>query len=153
MNYSQGKIYKIVDNTIDNIYIGSSCQKQLRKRLQQHVSNYKRYLKGEKGNCTSFDIIKNGNYDIILIEEYPCMNKMQLHKRERYHIENNKCVNKHIPGRIKGEYNKVWEDKNKEHRKQYKKDNRERNQMLERKRYKFKRDCDYLCCIDISIFQ
>ena len=132
MNYSQGKIYKIVDNTTDNIYIGSSCQNQLRKRLQQHVSDYKRYIEGKKGNCTSFDIIKNGNYDIILIEEYPCMNKMQLHKRESY---------------------KNWRNNNIEHIKQYRKDNRERKQMLENKRRKFKRDCDYLCCIDISIFQ
>ena len=81
------------------------------------------------------------------------MNKMQLHKRERYHIENNKCVNKHIPGRTDKESYKNWRNNNIEHIKQYRKDNRERKQMLENKRRKFKRDCDYLCCIDISFFQ
>ncbi len=32
--------------------------------------------------------------EIFLIEEYPCKNKHQLLARERYHIENNDCVNK-----------------------------------------------------------
>ncbi len=164
MNYSQGKIYKIVDNTTDNIYIGSTCQKYIRKRLSEHVSTYKGYLKGKRRYTSSAEIIKNGNYDIILIEDYPCMRKDQLHKRERYHIENNKCVNKVIPGRTHKESNKNWRDNNKEYvkesnknwrdnNKEYDKDNKERKLMLERKRYKFKRDCDYLCCIDISIFQ
>ena len=179
MNYSQGKIYKIVDNTNDNIYIGSTCQKQLRKRLSQHVADYKKYIKNKKINCSSTEIIKNGNYDIILIEEYPCMNKMQLHKRERYHIENNKCINKSIPGRTRHEWHidnkeynnklskiwrnnnkelftqlqKNWRNNNKDYRHKYYIDNKERELMMKRQRNKFKKDCDYLCSIDITIFQ
>ena len=53
MNYSQGKIYKIVDNTTDNIYIGSTCQKYIRKRLSEHVYDYKGYLIGERNYRTS----------------------------------------------------------------------------------------------------
>jgi hypothetical protein len=210
VDYSKAKIYKIVDNTNDNIYIGSTCQ-PLRKRLSQHKS---------KMDCSSREIIKNGNYDIILIEDYPCMRKEQLHARERYHIENNQCVNKEIPGRTeeeKKEYNKEWREKNKEYNKEYYKEwreknkekikeynkeyskewreknkeykkeydkewreknkeykkeynqnnkekikennekykqkNRERIRLLERIRRAYKRDCDYLCNIDISIFQ
>ena len=39
----KGKIYQIVDNTNDNIYIGSTCC-SLKKRLSNHKSAYKRFL-------------------------------------------------------------------------------------------------------------
>ena len=41
----QAKIYKIVDNTNDNTYIGSTCQR-LKRRLVKHECDYKRFLKG-----------------------------------------------------------------------------------------------------------
>ena len=64
----QAKIYKIVDNTNDNIYIGSTC-KTLQRRLSKHKSDYKRFLKGLRRNITSFDILKNNNYKIELLED------------------------------------------------------------------------------------
>ena len=33
VNYQLGKIYKIVDNTNGNIYIGSTCEPTLARRL------------------------------------------------------------------------------------------------------------------------
>ena len=81
-DYKQGKIYKIVDLTTENnIYVGSTCQ-TLEKRLSGHVWDYSRnkYL-------TSSEVLKNGNYEIVLIENYPCDSKFELHKRERYFIE------------------------------------------------------------------
>ena len=42
-------------------------------------------------------IIETGDYDIVLVEEYPCSTKDELFKRERYYIENNTCINKHAP--------------------------------------------------------
>ncbi len=53
---------------------------------------------------TSFKILENNNYEIILIENYSCNSKDELHKQERFHIENNTCVNIHIPGRTQSEY-------------------------------------------------
>ena len=44
-------------------------------------------------------IILRGDYAIVLIENYPCNNKEELHRRERYHIESNECINKRIPTR------------------------------------------------------
>ena len=41
VNYQQGKIYKIVDKTNNNIYIGSTAEKYLSKRLQKHIAHYK----------------------------------------------------------------------------------------------------------------
>ena len=77
------KIYKIIDNTNGNIYIGKTTQ-TLKKRLTQHKSHK---------NCMAREIIKNGDYKIELIEE------TEDETRERYWIENTECVNKMFPGR------------------------------------------------------
>lgn len=94
--YKNAKIYKIVDNTNGNIYIGSTCKK-LCQRLGQHVSSFKQYLSNKeyiKPYLTSFEILKNGNYQIVLIEEYKtCENIEQLRKKEREYIDNIECVN------------------------------------------------------------
>lgn len=100
--YNNGKIYKIVDNTDNNIYIGSTCQKYLSRRLAGHRADYNKY-KNIK-NLTSFKILKNNNYYIELIENYPCSDRYELEKRERFYIENNNCVNKAIPTQTKKEY-------------------------------------------------
>ena len=84
--YQNAKIYKIVDTTNDNIYVGSTCKK-LCQRLANHRSKYTAYLKGKCHFVTSFIILENNNYDIILLEECPCENKEQLHAKERYYIE------------------------------------------------------------------
>jgi len=102
--YNNGKIYRIVDNTNGDVYIGSTTKKYLSDRLSEHRCDYKRFLKGKKNNCRSGDIIKNGDFNIILIENYPCNSKKELTARERYFIENNKCINKVIPGRTNKEY-------------------------------------------------
>ena len=97
-DYKQGKIYKIVDLTTENnIYVGSTCQ-TLEKRLSGHVKDYKcnKYV-------TSYEVLKNGNYEIQLIENYPCDSKYELFKRERYFIETMNCVNQVIPTRTNRE--------------------------------------------------
>ncbi len=104
VNYQDGKIYKIVDNTNDNVYIGSTC-KLLCQRLAQHVYEFNLHLKGIKKNLSSFKVLENGNYDIILIEKFPCEDKEELHKKERFYIENTEnCINKMIPSRSQKEY-------------------------------------------------
>jgi hypothetical protein len=64
---------------------------------------YKSYVKNKKGFVTSFKIIEHGNVDIILIEEYKATNRIDLHKKEREHIEKQLCVNHTIPTRTKQE--------------------------------------------------
>lgn len=105
VNYQEGKIYRLVCNSTGLTYFGSTGQKYLSQRLKGHISTYKAYLKDNSRDClTSFKIIENGNYEIILVETYPCNSKDELLKRERYHIENNECVNKIIPTRTKAQY-------------------------------------------------
>jgi len=105
VNYSNSKIYKIVDMTNDNIYIGSTTQK-LSTRLASHRRKYKDYLNGNYDFTRSFDIIKNGNFRIELIELFPCETKEELHAREGALIRNSVCVNKYIPGRSSKEWRK-----------------------------------------------
>jgi hypothetical protein len=118
-DYSKGKIYKIVDNTTGNIYIGSTT-KELNERLSGHYYDYKKCLAGkETGYVTSFEILKNGDYYIELIEDCPSHNRSELEERERYYIENNKCVNKTIPGRTDREYCEARRDIKRAYDKEY----------------------------------
>ena len=64
------------------------------QRLAQHVCSYKRWLNGKTHFVTSFKIIEQGNYDIVLIEKYPCNSKEELHARESYYSQTIPCVNK-----------------------------------------------------------
>ena len=113
IRYENGKIYKIVDNTNGNIYIGSTIN-SLSYRLSGHKTKYKSYLEGKCHNTRSFDIIKNNNYRIELLENYPCNNKKELETRERDYIEDNNCLNKAIPTRTDKEYRKYYEEKRKQ---------------------------------------
>lgn len=124
-NFKNGKVYKIIDKTNGNVYIGSTCQ-TLSQRLTQHKANYKQYLKGNTGNnTTSFEILKNNNYEIVLLEN--CNNitsKDELHTRERYYIDSLECVNKCRPGVFnelgKEQYKKHWVENNKDKLDSYK---------------------------------
>jgi hypothetical protein len=110
IDYSKGKIYKIVDYTNNNNYIGSTCEPILARRLAGHVGCYRSYLNGKQNFVTSFKILENGNYNILLIEEYPCETKDQLLAREGHYIETMDCINKCKAGALnelgRTEYNK-----------------------------------------------
>ena len=121
-NYSNGKIYKIVCNTTNKIYIGSTTQ-SLTSRLGQHKCNYKRFLNGLKLTDSVFEVLENSDYVIILIENFNCNSKKDLFIRERYYIEKTECVNKNLPIRTRKEYCEA----NKERKKQYDKIHKELN--------------------------
>jgi hypothetical protein len=106
VNYQLGKIYRIVCNTTGLTYVGSTCEPTLARRLQYHKAHYNTFLKGGRKNITSFDVLKNANYEIILIELCPCDSKDELYKRERFYIETMECVNIRIPSRNTNEINK-----------------------------------------------
>jgi hypothetical protein len=108
----------VVCNITGKIYIGSTC-KELSNRLAGHRSDHKRYLAGIGNYVSSFEIIKNGNYDIILIEVVNAKNKMELRQRERHHIDSNECVNRLLPSRTKQQWNSDNADRIKATDKQY----------------------------------
>lgn len=95
-DYQNGKIYKLVNDENDDIYVGSTTQ-ILPKRLGDHKNKYKRHSNGKSGYVTSFNILKYPSCKIILVENFPCNSKYELEARERYYIETLKCVNKIKP--------------------------------------------------------
>ena len=105
-NYQNGKIYKIVSFQTDKVYVGSTTQ-SLSKRMVDHKSMCK--TRPDKGT-TSKQILAYDDATIVLIENYGCDDKAELHARERHWIETLDCVNKCIPGRTM----KEWTDDNRE---------------------------------------
>ena len=131
--YSRGKIYKLVNDIDDEIYVGSTCS-PLYVRLAGHkMTSY----------CTPkrqvyAHVLKIGweNVDIVLIEEFPCDSKMQLHKRERYWIEELKpSLNKSIPTRTAAEYRKEHKEERRAGKKKYRENNREKV-LADKKKYR-----------------
>ena len=97
-DYQKGKIYKLVSDHTDEIYIGSTCQ-LLCHRLSQHARDFRE----GKNKCTCKNMFELGKVKIVLIENVPCDSKEELYKRERHYIETMDCVNKLIPGRTVAE--------------------------------------------------
>ena len=140
--YKNAKIYKIVSNINDDVYYGSTTERTLARRLAQHVQEYKKYIKNNPKvhYTTSFKLIETNDYDIVLVEQVSCNSREELHRRERFYIENNTCVNKVIPGRTRKEYRidnrkkiKEYNDGNKEKMKHYRLEHIEHKKDLERR--------------------
>jgi len=99
---ANAKIYRIVSNVTGENYYGSTCEPTLARRLAKHRGYYNDFKKGKNAYISSFKILETNNYDIVLVEQLEnCKSKDELHARERYYIENNKCVNMSIPNRGK----------------------------------------------------
>ena len=134
--FHNAKIYTIRSPESDKIYIGSTCQ-PLHKRLHEHRKNYQMFLNGKYHNISSFEVIKNENHYIELLEEFKCENKNQLHKREGELIREHKliCVNKCVAGRSKLEYRTENSDIIKEKKKQYRINNIEKIKVHKKQYY------------------
>ena len=128
-DYSKGKIYKIECFTTGLIYVGSTTEIYLCRRLVKHISQYKKFLNDGKIYITSFKILENNNYHIELLEEVNCETKDQLHSKEAYYIRTLNCVNKYIPNRTHKESQQQYYQTNKEKllekNKRYKENNKE----------------------------
>jgi hypothetical protein len=122
MSYENSKIYKLVCNKTNQIYYGSTIQ-HLYQRKHDHKKHYNHFINGTFHYMSSFEIIKEGDYDIVLVEKYPCKDKDELHMRERFYIENNECVNKCKRPFVTEDEKK---DKNKETRKIYVEKNKDK---------------------------
>jgi hypothetical protein len=110
-DYQLSKVYQIVCLTTGQKYVGSTTQKTLAERLAGHICNFKCWKKGNRNFMTSFTIIERGNYQIELLELYPCNSKDELNAREGHYIRTVECVNKNIMGRTVKEW--ITENKTK----------------------------------------
>lgn len=151
-NYQNGKIYKLVSPS-GKTYIGSTTQ-SLAVRKAEHKSKSIKYANNGKVNyCHSFKLFEEDdeNYktEIILIENFPCDSKEELHQRERHHIDINECVNKQKPMRTKEQHRREHRDEllryNKKYHLENKKDIKERKhnkRLANIEKIKEKRLCD-----------
>lgn len=135
-NYQNAKIYRIVSNSSNDVFYGSTTQ-GLSTRIGAHKSAFRSWKK-ERGDLsasfptqglstrigaenndfkswkngsgkfsTAFHILKYEDAGIFLVEHYPCRSREELRARERHHIDTNTCVNKDPPGQTPKEPNKV----------------------------------------------
>ena len=70
--YSEGKVYKIINDCDDEIYVGSTCD-SLSRRMSGHRRKSK--VVPERKIYVHFDIHGVSNFRIVLIENYPCSTK------------------------------------------------------------------------------
>jgi mRNA degradation ribonuclease J1/J2 len=118
--YQRGKVYAIICNKTGRRYIGSTVETNLARRLSKHVSDFNRWKKGIAYFSSSFEIIKDENYYIILLESYPCNSKDELRMCEQKHIDLCECLNK----RKSFQSDEELIEYNKQYYKQYREQNR-----------------------------
>jgi len=119
-NYSNGKVYQILCLETGERYIGS-CVTTLTQRLHGHMQKNNR--------CSSRKIVERGNYNMLLLEDFPCSNKKELTTRERFYFDKLENVNIRRPVRLEEDkeaiaksilgHTKVYRDSHKEESQAY----------------------------------
>ena len=122
MDYKNGKIYKILNNIDDNVYIGSTCQS-----LSERMSKHRWSIKMNRHNGAFGDKVRElgiEQFYIELIEEYPCTSREQLLAKEGYHIRQSGTLNKQVAGRTKQEFRKLWYENNPDYNREYREEHK-----------------------------
>jgi len=85
-NYSKSKIYKIINDVDDDIYIGATTKHYLCSRMNEHRQNLK--LKN-KNNLLykKMELLGKEHFKIVLLESFNCNSKDELTKREQYYFD------------------------------------------------------------------
>jgi len=124
--YENSKIYKIINEKDNTIFIGSTTQKYLSKRLQKHINDYKI----GKTNLLLYSKIKEvgfENLSIELLENYKCKDINELNVKKNYWIKKLKPIlnkkNKNIKNKNIKKDKENKKDKNIKKDKEIKKDN------------------------------
>ncbi len=107
-DYSKCMIYKLCckDTSIEDIYIGSTCNFHRRKACHKHSCNNEN---NHNHNQPVYQFIREHggfqNWDMIMIQEKAVENKLEKEKLEREYIEKLKPrLNRYIPTRTQKEY-------------------------------------------------
>jgi hypothetical protein len=124
-NYSKTIIYKICckDLLITDIYIGHTTNFIKRKSTHKATCNYST---NKDYNLKVYQFIReNGgwdNWNMIMIEKYPCNNILEATKRERYFFEELKAtLNMKTPSRTTPEWNNENRDYKNNQQREYNK--------------------------------
>ena len=149
-NYANGKIYKIVGDD-GSTYYGSTTQ-SLKQRKNEHRSC--------KGTTAYQKIISQMDWEMVLVENYPCESKKELLDREGWYIRENPCVNRRVEGRTGKEWRREYHENHREENlgkmKKYHADHREKRKVYITRRSRWSRSfgdprrnnclqrCDYM---------
>ena len=140
INYENTCFYKIVcrDLSIPDLYVGHTTD--FTKRKNQHKTKCNtscdyyvyRFIRDHGG----WD-----NFDMVLIEQRNCFNRLEAEKHERKHIEDLKAtLNQVIPTRSKKEWISDNKAKIKEYKHQYHVDHKEEIHEMKRNKYQEKKE-------------
>jgi hypothetical protein len=86
-DYSRAVVYKIVckDTCVSFVYVGSTSN--YRMRLSHHKSDYFN-VSSPRHKLPLYEFMRaNGdwtNFEVIIVEEFPCSSKRELEEREQY---------------------------------------------------------------------
>lgn len=127
MDYKNGRIYKVVNDVNNDIYIGSTTQ-LLCKRMATHRSYAK--LKPNRKLYKCMNSVGIEHFKIILLENYACNNREELNSREEHYrnllkpsLNSNRC---HITDddirQYQKDYDKNYRTEHYEDIKQYQKE-------------------------------
>jgi len=136
MDYSKTNIYKIVCNdlTIKDCYVGHTTD--MTKRKCAHKSRCHNE-KDKKHNLKIYKIIReNGgwdNWNMVLVEKFPCKDKYEACKREREVFEeldakmntNRPYTTQEETKQFHKQYNEEHQEELKEYQKKYREENKE----------------------------
>lgn len=103
VNYALGKIYKVVNDVNNIVYIGSTAQKMLSFRMRDHRMNS---TLRDSRFYTAMKEIGANHFSIVLICSHPCLTKDELEAQEYKIIEETKANGQQV-------YNSITMIKNK----------------------------------------
>ena len=125
--YKIGKVYKIIHNQSNVIYIGSTFN-TLRDRWWHHKSSFNGWLNNKNHNYSIFKYFKEfriENFKIILIKEYKVVDRKHLESKEQLWISKLSNINQKNTLDIPKLSNKLYNKNNKERIKEYYENNKE----------------------------
>ena len=96
--YTQAYIYGIYCNTTNELYIGSTYLTK-ESRLRKHLTDLNGYIgvnKKHRNYRSSFEVLFNNNYQMEIIELFPCNTKEELEIQESKHILKNRMLNNKV---------------------------------------------------------
>ena len=110
--YSDSKIYKLfsLDPSCPFVYYGSTTM-SLHARFNMHKASFKHWLKDESlaqiAIYPYFKIHGIDKFNIELISKVDCKSLAELRTLERFHTDNNECINKNSPIRTLNEMKEI----------------------------------------------
>ena len=124
MGYDKAKIYQIVNDISDDIYIGSTCQ-PLSKRMAEHRASMRSNRDKNVKLYQKMNEIGVEHFRIELIKECHCENIEQLRAIEGKYIREMGTLNRQVAGRTHSEYCKEFKERYEPTKQNYRENNRD----------------------------